>query len=93
MEVGADLVAGAESFEAVQPGEAALDDPPLLPESGPVGDASARDLRDDPSSPELAAVLIEVVAAVGVEPLRLLPRPAEDASDLRQRIDQGAAVG
>lgn len=89
MEVVADLVAGAESFEAVQPREAAFDDPPLLPESGPVGDAAAGDLRDDAALAEFAAVLVEVVAAVGVEPLRLLPGLADDAADLRQRVDQG----
>ena len=93
VEVVADLVAGAESFEAVLPREAAFDDPPLLPESGPVGDAAAGDLRDDAALAEFAAVLVEVVAAVGVEPLGLLPRLADDAADLRQRVDQGQQLG
>ena len=35
MEIGADLVAGAEAFELVEPGEAAFDDPALGAQSGP----------------------------------------------------------
>lgn len=41
MEIGASLVAGAEPFELVQPGEGALDDPARLAQSGTVGDAAS----------------------------------------------------
>lgn len=40
MEIGAPLVAGAEPFELVQPGERTLDDPAHLAQSGTVGRGS-----------------------------------------------------
>ena len=47
MAVGAVLVAGAQPLEGVQPGEAALDHPTLLPEAGAVRDAAACDAGRD----------------------------------------------
>lgn len=67
MEVGASLVADAESFELVQPGEGALDHPAHLAQSGAVGDAASCDQRFDAALPQQAAVLVEVVAPVGVQ--------------------------
>jgi hypothetical protein len=51
VDVGAALVAGAESFEGVQPGEAALDHPAVAAQPGAVGDAAAGDARGDPALP------------------------------------------
>jgi hypothetical protein len=67
VEIGASLVAGAEPFELVQPGEGALDDPAHLAESGTVGDAASRDQGFDAALAQQAAVLVEVVAPVGVQ--------------------------
>ena len=72
MDVGAPLVAGAQSLEAVQPSKAALDDPALTAQAGAVGDAAAGDPRSDPALSELSAVDVVVVAAVGEQ----LPRAA-----------------
>jgi hypothetical protein len=41
VDVGAMFVAVAQSFEAVQPGEAAFDDPSLLAQAKAVGDTPA----------------------------------------------------
>ena len=60
MDVGAVLVAGEQTLEGVQPGEAALDDPPLTAQTVAVGNAAARDPRGDPALPELAAIDIVV---------------------------------
>ena len=76
MKVGAYLVADAESFELVEPGEGALDDPAGLAESGAVGGAAAGDLGCDASSPEEAAVFVVVVAAVGEQPSGSVAWPA-----------------
>jgi hypothetical protein len=65
MDVGAALVASAESLEGVQPGEAALDHPALLAQPGAVRDAAAGDARGDAALPKLAAVDVVVIAAVG----------------------------
>jgi hypothetical protein len=45
MEIGAPLVAGAEPFELVRPGEGALDHSAHLAQSGTVSDAASRDQR------------------------------------------------
>jgi hypothetical protein len=58
------LVARPESLDGVQPGEAALDDPPLAAQAGAVGDAAAGDPRSDPALAELSTVDVVVVAAV-----------------------------
>ena len=65
MDVAAALVAGAQPLEGVQPGETALDDPPLTSQAGAVGDAATSDPRSDPALAELATVDVVVVAAVG----------------------------
>jgi hypothetical protein len=66
--VVADLdAANAESFALVQPGEGALEDPADLAQSGTVGDATSGDQRLDASLPQQAAILVEVVAPVGVQ--------------------------
>lgn len=67
MELGASLVAGAEPFELVQPGEGSLDHPAHLAQSGTVGDAASRDQRLDAPLPQQATVLVEVVALVGIQ--------------------------
>jgi hypothetical protein len=67
MDVSASLVADAESLELVQPGERALYHPTHLAEAGTAGDAASGDQRLDASLPQQAAVLVEVVAAVGVQ--------------------------
>lgn len=67
MEVGPTLVADAESFELMQPGEGALDHPADLAQPGAVGNAAPGDHWLDAALPQQAAVLVEVVAPVGVQ--------------------------
>jgi hypothetical protein len=52
----------------VQPGEGALDHPADLAQPGAVGDAASGDHGFDAELPQQAAVLVEVVAPVGVQP-------------------------
>ncbi|NEE28373.1 hypothetical protein G3M53_23315 [Streptomyces sp. SID7982] len=63
----ADADAEAEAFEAVESGEAAIDDPAVGAQSGAVEGAAAGDGRDDAVLADLVAVDIVVVPAVGEE--------------------------
>jgi len=93
MDVGAVLVAGAQPFEGVQPGEAALDHPAAAAEPRAVGDAAAGDARGDAPGAQLAAVGVVVVAAVG-EQLPWAPAgPAASAPDRRNGVDQRDELG
>ena len=65
VDVAAALVADGESFEGVEPGEGALDDPAPATESGAVFGLAAGDAVTDPARSQQAAVLVVVVAAVG----------------------------
>lgn len=67
MEICASFVADAEPLELVQPGEGALDHPAHLAQSGAVRDAASGDHRLDAALPQQTAVLVEVVAPVGVQ--------------------------
>ena len=62
----------------VEPSEGALDDPADAAKSGAVLGLAASDLGLDPSSAELAPVLVVVVAAVGGDPFG----PSAWATDL-----------
>ncbi len=57
MDVDAALVAGAEPFEGVQPGEAAFDHPALAAQAGAVGDAAASNPWSDAALAKLTAVM------------------------------------
>lgn len=88
MKVGAYLVADPEPLELVEPGECALDDPAGLPQAGAVGCSFPGDLRCDAAGPEKAAVLVVVVATVGEQPARPVPRPPADPADAGYRVQQ-----
>lgn len=88
MDLGAAVVADEQPFEVVQPGEGALDDPTCTSEPGAVLGLAAGDLRCDSSLPELAPVLVVVVAAVGGHPLRAAARSADLAAHGRDTLDQ-----
>ncbi len=93
MDVVADLPADAQSPEPVQQGEALLDDPAVHAQPGPVLGASSRDERRDAVLPHQRAVLVVVVAPVGVEGVRASARTAPLAADRRDRLDQGDQLG
>lgn len=98
MHRGVAFVADPQPAEVVQVREAALDDPALRAQSGAVRDASLGNHRGDPARPQDAPVLLEVVAAVGEQPVGFLARPAELATDgpgvqlVQQRDELGDVV-
>jgi len=87
--VGVTLPADAEPAELVKPGEAALHDPALGAETGAVVLAPPGDQWLDAPAPELAAVLVVVIASVGQEPVGAMPWSAYLAGDGCDAIDQG----
>ncbi len=93
MEIGASLVAGAEAFELMQPGEGALDHPAHLAQSGTVGDAASRNQRLDTPLPQQAAVLVEVVAPVGIQAPGLAAGTSPPSPDRRDGVEQGQELG
>jgi len=93
VEVGAYLVADPKALELVEPGEGPLDDPAGLAQTRSVWDASAGDLRGDAAGPEDAPVLVVVVAAVGEQPARPVPRSSAKPADAGDRVQQGQELG
>lgn len=87
MEIDASLVAGAEPFELVQPGKGALDDPAHFAQSGTVDGAASCDQRLDAALPQLAAVLVAVVATVGVQTPGLTARTSPQTPDRRDGVE------
>lgn len=63
VDVGSAFPADAEAFEAVEPGEAAFDEPAVGSQSSAMGG----DCRDDAALADLIAVDVVVVPAVGEE--------------------------
>ena len=82
------VVAHEQPFEVVQPGEGALDDPAGTAESRAVPGRAPSDLRTDATSPQLAAVLVVVIAAVGDNTLRPPARVTNRAAHGRDALDQ-----
>jgi hypothetical protein len=93
VEVGAAFVAGAQSLEGVQPGEAAFDHPAVSAQAGAVGDAAAGDPRSDAPDAQQPPVLVVVVATVGEQLPRLASRPAASAADRRDGIQERDELG
>lgn len=93
MEIGASLVAGADPFELVQPGEGPLDHPAHLAQPGTVGGAAAGNHGFDAALPQQAAVLVEVVAPVGVQTPGFAAETAPQSPKRRDRVEQGQERG
>jgi hypothetical protein len=93
VDVGAALIAGAQPLEGMQPGKAALDHPALFAEAGAVRRTAAGDPRSDPASPQLTAVDVVVVAAVGEQLTRSAAGPAASPADRRHAVDQREQLG
>ena len=66
---GAAFPANPESAELVQPGEGALNDPAQFAQAGAMLGGAAGNDRLDASRPELSAVLVVVIVAVGDQAL------------------------
>jgi hypothetical protein len=87
------FVAGAQASQVVQPRERALHDPPLAPEMRAVLDAAAGNHGLDAARPQLAPVLVVVIATVGQDAIGALARPADLARDRADRVDQRQQLG
>ena len=72
MDVVADLPADAHPAEPVQQGETLLHHPAVHAQPGAMLGAAPRDDWGDPGGPDLLAVLVVVIATVGVDPIRAL---------------------
>ncbi len=93
MEVGASFVADPEPFELVQPGEGPIHHPTDFAQPRAVGDSASGDHRLDAALPQRAAVLVEVVAPVGIQVPRLVARPSSPPPDRRDRVEQRQQLG
>lgn len=85
---GVTLPADTQPSELVQPGEAALHDPALGAEPRAVLFASASNQGLDAPSPELAAVLVVVIAPIGKQTIGASP-----LGEHREAIDQRQELG
>ena len=98
MDVASAVVADEESFELVEPGEGALDDPADTAEAGAVFGLAAGDPGLDAAGAELPPVLVVVVAAVGGDPVGSAARSADasahrwDAFNERDQLGDVVAV-
>ena len=98
VQLGAALIARPEPAQVVQPGEGALHDPALFAKPRAMLLATSGDHRLHPAPAELTAKLVEVIAAVGEQPLGALagtPRPAgyrPDGIEQRQQLCDVVAV-
>jgi hypothetical protein len=93
VDVGASFVAGGEALVVVEPGEGALDDPAGAAESGAVLGVASGDPVTDAAGAEQAAVLVVVVAAIGVDDVGPLARSSDPAADGRDPIEQRQQLG
>src|SRR5919107_1273782 len=93
MDVGSTLRAQPEFLEGVQPGDGAFDVPAVAAQPGSVAGAAAGDVRGDAPLAEQAAVLVVVVAAVGVDTPGPVGGPAAGAADARDGVEQGQQLG
>jgi hypothetical protein len=87
--VGAD----EQASTVVEPGEGAFDDPAVAAESGAVLGLAAGDDRLDAALPDVAAVVVVVVAAVGDQRPRPASWTADAAADGRHSVEQSEQLG
>ena len=88
VQAGIALVADPEPAQVVQPGEGALHDPAFFAEPGAVLGAASGDHGLHAAFPELAAVLVMVIAPVGEYPLGTLAGTPGLAGDGTDTVDQ-----
>ncbi len=93
MDLVAAVVADEQSLVVVEPGEGALDDPSDAAEAGAVRCVATRDYRRDTASADEAAVLVVVVATVGVDRGGTLARATPFALDRRDPVEQWNQLG
>jgi hypothetical protein len=77
----------------VQPREGALHDPPFATQTGAVFGSTSRNHGLHASSPELAAVLVVVIAAVGEHPVGASTGTAAFSPDRTDGVEQRQQLG
>jgi len=82
------VVADEQSFELVQPGEGAFNDPAVSAETGAMCGTSLRDLGDDAAAAQFAAVLVVVIPTIGSDTGGSLAWSAGLAGDGRDAVEQ-----
>jgi hypothetical protein len=87
------LVADAQPPVLVQPGDRALDDPPLPSKPGTVAALRPGDLRLNVTVTQLPAALARVVGTVAVQAVRPTARAAAPSAHWWDRINQGDQLG
>ena len=87
------LVASAQAAEAVQPGERPLDDPAALAKVRAVAAPATRDQRPHAPAPELAAVLVVVITAVGEQLVGALSGAAALAAQRPEPVHEREQLG
>ena len=93
MDVVAAVVADEQSFELVQPGEGALDDPAVAAQAGAVPGLASCDLWGDAAVAELAATAVVVIAAISADTIGSAARTADLAADGRDAVDERDQLG
>lgn len=93
MQIRASFVADAEPLELVQPGEGALDDPAHFSQSGAVCDPASGDHRLDAALPQQTAVLVEVVAPIGIQTTGLVAGTSSQAPNRWDGVQQRQQLG
>ena len=93
MDVRAAVVADEQSFELVQPGEGAFDDPAVTTKAGAVLGVASCDLGFDAALAELAATARVVVSAIAGDSVGPPTRPADLAAHRRHAVDERDQLG
>jgi hypothetical protein len=93
VDVGAALIADEQAAALVQPCEGAFDDPAVAAEPRAVPAEAACDYWFDPARPELAAVGVMVIAAVGNDAIGSVARAASAAANRWDSIDERQQLG
>jgi len=93
VDVGAAFVADEESFELVEVGEGALDDPAHPAEPAAMLGLATRDHRLDALLADEPAVLVVVVAAVCDDGVGAFARPSNAAVNRRDAVEQRDQLG
>ena len=91
MHVGLAVVADEQSFELMEPGEGAFDNPAHAAEAGAMDGLASRDLGLDPALVQRSAVRVVVVAAVADDQRRSSAWPAGETTDRRDAVDSGTS--
>jgi hypothetical protein len=93
VDVGAAVVADEQSFELVEPGEGAFDDPAVAAQAGAVPGVASCDLGFDAALSELAAAARVVVGAVAGDAVGPSAGPADLAAYRRDAVEERDQLG